>query len=526
MKPTNYTFDWEEHIQQFKEYLLAEIGLSTYTIHVYSNMLRRAAKYFNQQGMIRNKQQFQKTFDEFIFMESKKRDAHKVSTEEGICKRFFQFIELNLDSAYLDSSYDGIEQFPNGKKYFSEDIALIDDYVEKENVTSGTRKGYISAVHHFNISSGMSLCDVIRIAKKEEDQQIPVRKRSLVKILDDYATTLAENVNPHTANTYFSKIKHLIKREIYYLPQSSTTLNWEKRCKNTLSVKGATFYDIPTREDIQKVLEQVDFKSKALLLFMSSSGCAKAETLSITVKMWCDALKREEYGDIKEKNPQKYLEGIQDRIDMIPSISMMRIKNGKKYVAFCSPKATYCINKVLMSRYKIRGNDKVFRMSASRVTVWFQRWNDQYFGGRRVGQYRFFRSHALRKYFATNMKLETEIVNVLEGRSRGQIEEIYIKINPKEIREQYIEHIPDIDIPVTFEENKEEEAPPEKLISLGPPRVVEEDNHENEDQQIQQEIPDTPSVPQSNTLGIDTQIYIELGKLQERVRRLEKLIDG
>ena len=54
------------------------------------------------------------------------------------------------------------------------------------------------------------------------------------------------------------------------------------------------------------------------------------------------------------------------------------------------------------------------------------------------GNYRFFRSHTLRKYHASNIGLTAEYVDSLQGRFKNVIHETYIKTNPKKLKKIYM----------------------------------------------------------------------------------------
>ena len=53
------------------------------------------------------------------------------------------------------------------------------------------------------------------------------------------------------------------------------------------------------------------------------------------------------------------------------------------------------------------------------------------------GRYRFFRSHTLRKFHASNIGLSAEYIDSLQGRSKNVVHETYIKTNPKKLKEIY-----------------------------------------------------------------------------------------
>jgi hypothetical protein len=60
------------------------------------------------------------------------------------------------------------------------------------------------------------------------------------------------------------------------------------------------------------------------------------------------------------------------------------------------------------------------------------------------GKYRFFRSHALRKFHASNIGLSAEYIDALQGRSKNEIHATYIKTNPEKLKEIYLKVIPNI----------------------------------------------------------------------------------
>lgn len=55
-----------------------------------------------------------------------------------------------------------------------------------------------------------------------------------------------------------------------------------------------------------------------------------------------------------------------------------------------------------------------------------------------VGRYRFFRSHALRKFHASNIGLSAVIVDELQGRGKSKVREAYMKTNPIKLKEIYM----------------------------------------------------------------------------------------
>ena len=170
-----------------------------------------------------------------------------------------------------------------------------------------------------------------------------------------------------------------------------------------------------------------------MILFISSSGCAKAETLSLTVGDFIKAT--EDYHD--GGSIDDVLECLENRKDVVPTFYLKRIKTNKFYHTFCSPEASFHIVKYLLSREDLSFDDKLFDFTDSSLIYNFKKVNDK-LGFGFVGKYRFFRSHALRKYHASNIGLSADYIDALQGRAKTKVHEAYIKTNPNKLKEIYI----------------------------------------------------------------------------------------
>lgn len=173
---------------------------------------------------------------------------------------------------------------------------------------------------------------------------------------------------------------------------------------------------------------------------MSSSGTARAETLSLTVE---DFIKATSEYHTKE-NLNEILNELKIRNDIIPTLYLKRIKTDKYYYTFCSPEASTAIVKSLLERKKeVQLTDKLFNFTNESITTTFQEINDKMKWGYK-GKYRFFRTHNLRKYHASNIGLNTEYIDALQGRSKNQVHQTYIKTNPEKLKELYKKALPNI----------------------------------------------------------------------------------
>lgn len=390
-------------------------------------------------------------------------------------------------------------------RYISEkDRELLERYVEERNMSDGTFKGYWSAFKHYTEFHKMSLTELLREAREEQKKGVNPNETKLRQRLLDYRRHLMETYDAQsTIKAYESKVETFYKHWAIYLPQ----LPQAKIGKGYIAGWG----DLPTLNHMRKAIEYMP-KLRTYILFAMSSGTAKAECLSITVDMFLRGL--EEYTDIDRK-PRQILEELECRRDIVPSIYLRRIKTDKWYTTFCSPEASLGIIEELLLRDKIRREDKLFPHSSSSVVTMFQKINDHFQWGW-VGKYRLFRSHTLRKFNASNIGLPAEDVDALQGRSRNAVHETYIKRNPLELKKKYMGAMHRV---MCYPENYavcQEGVQSQSMSSFGTPK-----------QQQSPQVGDNFGVVQGeqNNQSLTNnapQIYMEIGKLQQRIERLEK----
>lgn len=260
----------------------------------------------------------------------------------------------------------------------------------------------------------------------EEDEGISLKNRKIKSRLLDFRSFLLDSgLAISTVRTYFSRIKTFYRHFEIELPY----LNEIKFDEEYLS----SYFDLPTRGDIRKVCSISSNTFMALVLFISSSGCAKAETLSLTVGDFVKA--SDDYHD--GGSIDDVLSCLIGRRDIVPAFYLKRIKTNKFYYAFCSPEASHHIVKYLISRKGLSLDDRLFDFTDSSLIYSFKKVNDKLDMGF-VGRYRFFRSHALRKFHASNIGLSADIVDELQGRGKTKVHEAYIKTNPNKLKEIYI----------------------------------------------------------------------------------------
>lgn len=303
---------------------------------------------------------------------------------------------------------------------------LLKIFCSNRNIKYSTLKSYRSAIAKYEFFHDMDMGSLMDEAIVEEDEGISLKNRKIKSRLLDFRSFLLDSgLAISTVRTYFSRIKTFYRHFEIELPY----LNDIKFDEEYLS----SYYDLPTKGDIRNVCSISSNAFRALVLFISSSGCAKAETLSLTVGDFVKA--SDDYHD--GGSIDDVLSCLIGRRDIVPAFYLKRIKTNKFYYAFCSPEASHHIVKYLISRKGLSLDDRLFDFTDSSLIYSFKKVNDKLNMGF-VGHYRFFRSHALRKFHASNIGLSADIVDELQGRGKTRVREAYMKTNPRRLKEIYM----------------------------------------------------------------------------------------
>ena len=202
-----------------------------------------------------------------------------------------------------------------------------------------------------------------------------------------------------------------------------------------------TYKDLPDKEVIRSAVNIANPLMKAVILFMSSSGTARAETLNLTIMDYINATI--EYH--QSRNIYEAIDRLKEMKDVVPTFNILRLKTNKFYTTYCSPEAVTAINHYLLSRKDpLNPESKLFKIGESQFIIKFEEINDELRLGN-VGHYRRFRSHMLRKFHASqlyNDGMSLDKVNDLQGKTKNRTDSAYFMINPEDLKYEYIQHLP------------------------------------------------------------------------------------
>ena len=321
------------------------------------------------------------------------------------------------------------------------DNELIEYFGKTRNIKQSTLDQYKIYLKEYSDFNSMTLTELLEEAEQEEEIGKRWKYRSLKKRLIEYRTYLYDKHSKLTAKQRFIKIQAFYTHfdiEIHNLPKFNE--------KNLEANRKIAFTDLLTKEELRNAIDvNLSPIIKPLILFMASSGCARAETLSLTVEDYINATKNYHNGG----NIEDILETLSHVEDVIPTWNILRIKTNKYYTTFSSPESTKAINIYLQGRQdKLTLKSKLFKISEDYIVELFIRVNDT-LGLGYVGKFRKLRTHMLRKFHASSLMndgMSRELVNDLEGRTKSITDEAYFFNNEEALFEEYVKHLPAVTI--------------------------------------------------------------------------------
>lgn len=327
---------------------------------------------------------------------------------------------------------------------YMNDEEILDDFVKSRNLKPISKKAYKASIKLYTEYHQMTLQDLIKEAEIEEDTGIRWKRRKLKRRLINFRTFLAEKYLKNYAKNTFSRILTIYKHyeiEIHDLPPLSQ--------KNFHQPNPISYKDLPDKDILGIALEISKPVMKAIILFMSSSGCARKETLNLTIQDFIDATidyhtppaqRKQNHA----KNIYEVLEILKDHNDIVPTFKLRRQKTDKWYYTFCSPEATTeIINYLLQLTKPLTPETKLFQIHQSTFSTKFINMNTVMQLGKK-GTYNRLRSHMLRKFHASRLKndgMDKYDVNSMQGKGLNSTDEAYFLDDPEKLREKYIKHM-------------------------------------------------------------------------------------
>ena len=345
----------------------------------------------------------------------------------------------------------GICTFLNNEKQLKNmniqnDPHLI-EFLQNLNIRKTTQEIYIKRLKVYCEFTGKTPTQLIEEAEEDEESRIRMKNRRIKKDIMNYLIYLREqNRSPNYITSLIATIKSFYSEYDIELPRIKCNLKQEEQLITT--------EDIITKKHIQKVLKYCNTKFKAVILLMMSSGMGASEIRHLTFNdfMTSQGITIKESFDIDE-----ILEKLDKKGNEIGTWSIRRFKTNMPYVTFNSPESTAAIIDYLHYRTEHRSpnkhikkaNDFLFeargnQMSLRGIMAYFERLNDRCNFGY-LGRQRFFRSHGIRKFFASTLKnhgMDTVDAEWLIGHKLHPVTGTYIKPDIYRLKKEYMDILP------------------------------------------------------------------------------------
>ena len=316
---------------------------------------------------------------------------------------------------------------------------VIDDLIKTRKLKKNTARRYTLILNRYSQFNNMTLEELLDEADEEEEQRIRRKKRKIKQRLINFRTHVYDNYMTSTAKSNIDVVLMFYRHheiEIPMLPKVST--------KNKKENPPLKFSDLLTKDIIKKVLDKSKPLIKAIVLFSISSGCANAETMSLTIQDFIEATSNNSSPYHTSNNIYKIIDELIDRDDIVPTFYMKRRKTNKYYYTFCTPEATHAILAYLgNARRKLVPEDKLFRIHPNALHRILSEMNDELGLGKK-GTYNRLRTHMFRKFHASNLKksgMSMDDINSMQGKGKSAVNEPYFFDNPEQLKEVYMRHM-------------------------------------------------------------------------------------
>ena len=317
---------------------------------------------------------------------------------------------------------------------YSEDEEILNEFIKVRNLNKRTVYGYKNVIKLYTTFNDMSLVQLLKEAEDDEEKGIRWKNRKLKQRLISFRLFLQENYLISTVKVHFQRILTIYRHfeiEIHNLPPINH--------KNTNKLRPIMFEDLPTKEIIKDAVNIANPIMKAIILFISSSGCARQETLNITIQDFIDATKEYHNSD----DIYEIITILIKRNDVVPTFKLKRQKTNKFYFTFCSPEAVnYILDYLIISKRNLKNEDKLFKTNLDYLNNYFKEINESLNLGK-AGKYNRFRSHMLRKFNASALYnhengLSLDEIDALQGRGKDNTHSSYFMENPIKLKNKYI----------------------------------------------------------------------------------------
>ena len=290
--------------------------------------------------------------------------------------------------------------------------------------------------------------ELIDEAETEEENGVRWKRRTLKKRLLQFRNYLIQNNKKNTVSTYFTQVIAVYK---YFEIEIGDLTKVNPR---GFHIPGeVTFDELLTHKEISQVLHVAPLWFQAVLIFQISTGCARKETIEMTIGQF----KKATYPFHRKNDIIEALLILKDLDNVIPTFKLKREKTNKYYYTFCTPEAVDKIVEYLLTDrvetledgtlklINLSDDDKLFDKEENYIPVAYYRYNDQFNFGQASDGFNRFRSHMMRKFHSNHLRksgMSESDIDALQGRTKSTTRAAYFLDDPTVLMKKYVEHFP------------------------------------------------------------------------------------
>lgn len=324
----------------------------------------------------------------------------------------------------------------------------IEAFLKRRKLQEETMKKYLRHLTIYSEITGLTPSELIDQAITEEKGRVELSKRQIGKHLLDFKEELENrNFSPAHIGTGITNVRTFYREYKIELPET-------KISNRDFDLE--VYETIPTKEDIQRALEYTNNKYKAIILLMVSSGMGATEIRDLTVEDFINSISECFKSTMKFPldidQMKKELKGNED---CIATWNLYRPKTNKSYTTFSSPESVMAILDYLERKPPETIKSPLFRsergenrLTRETLAKYFTSLNSKCKFGKN-GRLIFFRSHSLRKYFATTLYqngTKKSVVSALLGHRLDLKAEKEFEDNPEILLTSYQEAVESLTI--------------------------------------------------------------------------------
>lgn len=331
--------------------------------------------------------------------------------------------------------------------------STILDWFDNLNPSENTRKHYLMGMQVYTEFTGMTPKELIDESEAEIKAGVSPRERKIKKYLIRFRKHLTDSeLADKTRHGYFSAVRSFYNSFEIDLPKLM-------KSGQVITVKEENL-PIPTKEELQDVLQVCDPQEKALILVGVSSGLAANEICRLKVKDFKTGYHAETKVTTLKVRRQKVKfdfitflspeasKAVQDYLDYrnreTKDTREARINQLEKQRVFSDNDFLFCKQNVSDSYLKSK-NDKERQLTHG-IFMKIYRTISEKAGKNSTGDaWNIIRSHNMRRYFNSallNAGCDSFHVDYFMGHKQNETQAAYFRASPEKLREIYQKYVP------------------------------------------------------------------------------------